>query len=108
MTKEQYERLGFYSDYSKQAEVKGMVYASSLEVYGSNHTDEWISEDFQGYVSPTEVRSSYNMGKRASECMCHSYAKEYNVYILWDFSSFVLYNYFFLFLLIYPLIFDAF
>ena len=69
-------------EYSKQERVKGMVYASSLEVYGSNHTEEWISEDFQGYVNPTEVRSSYNMGKRASECLCHSYAKEYNVPVM--------------------------
>jgi nucleoside-diphosphate-sugar epimerase len=66
-------------EYVRLAGIKGMVYASSLEVYGSNHSDEWISEDFQGYVNPTEVRSSYNIGKRACECLCHSYAKEYDV-----------------------------
>lgn len=69
-------------EYAKEAGVKGMVYASSLEVYGSNDTDEWIEEDFQGYVNPVEVRSSYNMGKRASECLCHSYASEYNVPVM--------------------------
>lgn len=66
-------------EYAKNAGVKGMVYASSLEVYGSNDTDEWLDEDFQGYVNPVEVRSSYNMGKRAAECLCHAYAKEYGV-----------------------------
>lgn len=66
-------------DFAKDAKVKGVVYASSLEVYGSNHTDDWLKEDFQGYVNPTEVRSSYNIGKRASECLCHSYALEYDV-----------------------------
>lgn len=66
-------------EYAKQANVQAMVYASSLEVYGSNLTDEWLKEDFQGYVNPTEVRSSYNIGKRACECLCHSYAKEYGV-----------------------------
>lgn len=66
-------------EYAKEAKVKSMVYASSLEVYGSNDTDEWLDESFQGYLSPTEVRSSYNMGKRAAECLCHSYAKEYGV-----------------------------
>ena len=66
-------------EYAKQADVQAMVYASSLEVYGSNLTDEWLKEDFQGYVNPTEVRSSYNIGKRACECLCHSYAKEYGV-----------------------------
>lgn len=66
-------------EYAKGTKVKSMVYASSLEVYGSNLTDEWINEDFQGYVNPTEVRSSYNIGKRACECLCHAYAKEYDV-----------------------------
>ena len=66
-------------EYAKSENVEAMVYASSLEVYGSNHTDEWIGEEFQGYVNPTEVRSSYNIGKRACECLCHSYAEEYGV-----------------------------
>lgn len=64
---------------AKEMGIKGMVYASSLEVYGSNDTDEWLGEDFQGYVNPLEIRSSYNIGKRAAECLCHSYAKEYDV-----------------------------
>lgn len=66
-------------EYARQSEVLGMVYVSSLEVYGVNENDEWIDEDFQGYVNPTEVRSSYNIGKRASECLCCSYEQEYNV-----------------------------
>lgn len=65
--------------YAKNSKIKAMVFASSLEVYGTNETDNWISEDFQGYVNPTEVRSSYNIGKRACECLCHSYAMEYNL-----------------------------
>lgn len=69
-------------EYAKNAGVKGMVYASSLEVYGSNDTDEWLDEDFQGYVNPVKVRSSYNMGKRASECLCHAYAEEYGVPVM--------------------------
>ena len=66
-------------EYAKTANVEAMVYASSLETYGSNHTDELLSEDFQGYVNPVEVRSSYNMGKRTCECLCHAYAEEYGV-----------------------------
>ena len=69
-------------EYAKAIQVKGMVYASSLEVYGSNNTEDWLSEDFQGYVNPVEVRSSYNIGKRACECLCHSYAKEYDVNVI--------------------------
>lgn len=66
-------------EYAKNADIMGMVYASSLEVYGSNDTDEWLDENFQGYVNPVEVRSSYNIGKRAAESLCHSYSKEYHV-----------------------------
>lgn len=66
-------------EYAKSSNIEAMVYASSLEVYGSNLTDDWIKEDFQGYVNPTEIRSSYNMGKRTCECLCHSYAIEYGV-----------------------------
>lgn len=69
-------------EYAKTVGVKGMVYASSLEVYGCNDTDEWLDEDFQGYVNPVETRSSYNMGKRAAECLCHAYAEEYGVPVM--------------------------
>lgn len=65
--------------YAQAAQIEAMVLASSLEVYGSNETNDLITEDFQGYVNPVEVRSSYNMGKRAAECLCHAYAKEYGV-----------------------------
>lgn len=65
--------------YAYDTGVEAMVFASSLEVYGSNHDDSPIYEDFQGYLNPVEIRSSYNMGKRAAECLCHAYAKEYGV-----------------------------
>lgn len=66
-------------NYAQNAGVESMVFASSLEVYGANQTDDLISEDFQGYLNPTETRSSYNMGKRAAECLCHAYARQYDV-----------------------------
>jgi nucleoside-diphosphate-sugar epimerase len=69
-------------EYSKEAKVEAVVYASSLETYGSNHTDEWLNEDFQGYDNPMEVRSSYNIGKRTCECLCHAYAEEYGVNVM--------------------------
>lgn len=61
-------------------DVKGIVYLSSLESYGTVlDDDKLIDEDYQGYVNPMEVRSSYNMAKRICESLCHAYAKEYNV-----------------------------
>lgn len=69
-------------EYAKTTGVGGMIFASSLEVYGTNLTDDWLDEDYQGYLKLTEVRSSYNMGKRAAECLCHSYAMEFGVPVM--------------------------
>ena len=44
-------------EYAKTVGVKGMVYASSLEVYGSNDSDSMIDESFQGYINPLDVRT---------------------------------------------------
>lgn len=67
-------------NYSRYNPIKGMVYLSSLESYGTVLDDtNAICEDFQGYVNPMEVRSSYNMAKRMCESLCHAYAKEYEV-----------------------------
>lgn len=64
---------------SNHRDVKGMVYLSSLETYGSNYDDCPITEEKSGYINPLDVRSSYSLGKRMVECLCHSYAKEYGV-----------------------------
>lgn len=69
-------------EYAKSAPINGMVYASSLEVYGTNQSDDLLDEDFQGYVNPLEIRSSYNLGKRVAECLCQSYAVEYGVPVM--------------------------
>lgn len=67
-------------DYAKCHDVKGVIYLSSLESYGTvTDNGNLIREDYQGYVNPLEVRSSYNIAKRTCECICHSYSKEYNV-----------------------------
>ena len=65
---------------ARQKQVKGMVYLSSLEVYGELQDDSCsIKEDFQGYLDPMSVRSSYPMAKRATENLCCLYASEYDV-----------------------------
>lgn len=76
------EGTTYLLEYAREARVQAMVYASSLEVYGNNLTDNWIKEDFQGYVNPMEVRSSYNISKRTCECLCHAYAEEYGVNVM--------------------------
>lgn len=67
-------------DYARRAQLEGMVYVSSLEVYGTVLDDRTpITEEQQGYLNPMEARSSYPMGKRAAECLCHACAEEYGV-----------------------------
>lgn len=67
-------------EFAKKKKVKGFVYLSSLEVYGTPEKDAGlIAEDRYGYIEPLSVRSSYSEGKRMVECLCASYAEEYEV-----------------------------
>lgn len=67
-------------DTAKEKQIKGMVYLSSLEVYGTPEKDSGrITETDYGYIDPLSVRSSYSEGKRMVECLCASYAKEYGI-----------------------------
>ena len=64
-------------DFACAKTVSRMVYVSSLEVYGTVTDDARpLTESCQGYIDPMDVRSSYSMGKRAAECLCHAYAEE--------------------------------
>lgn len=67
-------------EFAKEKQVEGMVYLSSLEVYGTPDPDAGlISENEYGYIDPLSVRSSYSEGKRMVECLCVSYGEEYQV-----------------------------
>lgn len=67
-------------EFARDKGVRGMVYLSSLEVYGTPEEGrEWIKETDYGYLDPLCVRSSYSEGKRMVECLCVSFAKEYGV-----------------------------
>lgn len=66
--------------YARSSRLRSLVYVSSLEVYGEVADDSHpLTEDMQGYLPLTDARSSYPMGKRAAECLCHAYAEEYGV-----------------------------
>lgn len=65
---------------AKEKKVSGMVYMSSLEVYGVvDFSLEKVPENVFGTIDPMSVRSSYSEGKRMVECMCASYASEYDI-----------------------------
>ncbi len=66
--------------FAREKKVRGIVYLSSLEVYGTpDENAGLIRESDYGYIDPLNVRSSYSEGKRMVECLCVSYAKEYDV-----------------------------
>lgn len=65
---------------AKNIKVKGMVFLSSLEVYGKTDKQKMsISETDYGYMDPVNVRSSYSESKRMCETMCVSYAKQFQI-----------------------------
>lgn len=64
----------------EKGNLKGMVYLSSLEVYGTpTEGKKNIKEEDYGYIDIINTRSSYSEGKRMVECICASYAAEYQV-----------------------------
>ena len=66
--------------YAARVKAKGVVYLSSMEVYGVTDPElECVKESDLGYIDILNVRSSYSEGKRICECLCASYAKEYGV-----------------------------
>ena len=66
---------------SRKVQVKNFVYVSSLEVYGSILDDTvTVTEKMQGYINPIDARSSYPLGKRAAECLCHCYFREFGLH----------------------------
>lgn len=64
---------------AKEKNVEGMVYLSSMEVYGAPHTDNLIPETQGTTVDTMSVRSCYPEAKRLCEALCASYADEYKV-----------------------------
>ena len=57
-----------------------MVYLSSMEQYGIPYEPgQRMTEDKIGIIDHLNVRSSYSESKRLCECLCASYAAEYDV-----------------------------
>lgn len=66
---------------AKTLNVKGMVYLSSMEVYGDIKCtpENRATEGMYGYIDILKQRSSYPLGKRMAEGYCAAYANEYDV-----------------------------
>ncbi len=66
-------------EFARVNDVKGFVYLSSMEVYGTPETDEKIDEKHSTNLNPMSVRTCYPESKRLCESLCASYASEYGV-----------------------------
>lgn len=66
-------------EFSKNNNVKRLLYISSSEVYGKKLTEEPFTEGIYGEVDIDNIRSSYIIAKRASEMLCKAYTSEYAV-----------------------------
>ena len=66
---------------AKEKNVKGIVYLSSVEVYGGFENDgvKRISETDYGYIDFLKTRSSYSESKKMVENIFFSYFSEYEV-----------------------------
>lgn len=65
---------------ARRAGAAGVVYLSSMEVYGSvPDADGPVAEDRLGFIDLAAPRSSYPESKRMCECLCAAYASEYRL-----------------------------
>lgn len=64
---------------ARKKNVKGMVYMSSMEVYGTPPDETPLTEEKMGYLNPLALRSSYSESKQMVENLCVAYQSEYNV-----------------------------
>lgn len=67
-------------DLAKEKQAKGVVYLSSMEAFGAPDANlPYVKEENLGYIDIHNPRSCYSEGKRMCECLCASYASEYQV-----------------------------
>ena len=66
-------------EFARKSSVKGVVYLSSMEVFGQVFEEKRVGEKDLGYIDLQNVRSCYSEGKRLVECLAASYAHEYGL-----------------------------
>lgn len=66
-------------EFAKNAQISGMVFLSSMEVYGTPDSDEKITENHSSNLDLSLPRNSYPESKRLCELLCVSFHAEYSV-----------------------------
>ena len=69
-------------DLANKSNILGMVYLSSMEVYGAPETDEKIYENHGSNLDTMAVRSCYPESKRMCENLCAAYHAKYELPIM--------------------------
>jgi nucleoside-diphosphate-sugar epimerase len=65
---------------AKDNHIKGMVFVSSMEVYGETSTSlPAVTESDLGYVDLESIRSCYPESRRMCENICNSYHSQYGI-----------------------------
>ena len=59
--------------------IKGMLYFSSCDAYGTEYEVEVIDENYVGKIDSLGERSCYPIGKIAGESLCAAYKKQFDV-----------------------------
>ena len=66
-------------NYAHENSVKRILYVSSSEVYGISDHNKPLAEDSYGYIDILNPRSSYSIGKIATETLFACYNSEYDI-----------------------------
>lgn len=64
-------------EFARESKASGMIYLSSMEVYGRAEKGNVLTEQMVGTFDPANTRDCYPIGKIACEELCHSYMEEY-------------------------------
>lgn len=67
---------------AREKQSAGVVYLSSMEVYGKVEQEIMLSEDTMGQIDLMSPRSCYPMAKRMAENLCCSYAAQYGIPVM--------------------------
>lgn len=66
-------------NFAKNKNITGMVYLSSMEVYGNNQNDEYLYEDSDLKLNSSNVRDCYPISKCLIENLALAYFYEYKL-----------------------------
>lgn len=66
-------------EFSKNNNIKSLLYLSSVEIYGSPKTEKLVKESDYFALDPNDLRNCYPLGKKVAEYLCNTYYKQYNL-----------------------------